>query len=53
MDRQSNYSRDGQSLTQAAVNPAWVSQNMGNPILHAECEKLKLDYLAILEEASM
>jgi len=36
-----------------AVNPAWVSQNMGNPALHAECEKLKLDYLAILEEASL
>jgi len=36
-----------------AINPAWVSQNMGNPDLHAECEKLKLDYLAILEEASM
>lgn len=36
-----------------AVNPAWVSQNLGNPLLHAECEKLKLDYLAILEEASM
>jgi uncharacterized protein (DUF302 family) len=36
-----------------AVNPAWVSQNMGNPALHAECEKLKQDYLAILEEASM
>ncbi len=36
-----------------AVNPAWVSQNMGNPELHAECEKLKQDYLAILEEASL
>jgi hypothetical protein len=36
-----------------AVNPAWVSQTMGNPELHAECEKLKQDYLAILEEASM
>lgn len=36
-----------------AINPAWVSQNMGNPVLHAECQKLKQDYLAILDEASM
>lgn len=36
-----------------AVNPAWVSQNLGNPALHAECKNLKQDYLAILEEASM
>lgn len=34
-----------------AVNPAWVSQNM--PGLHAECQELKHDYLAILEEASL
>jgi len=36
-----------------AINPAWVSQNLGNPALHAECKNLKQDYLAILEEASM
>lgn len=36
-----------------AVNPAWVSQNMGNPALHAECEALKRDYLEILEEAAL
>ncbi len=34
-----------------AVNPAWVSQNM--PGLHAECQELKRDYLAILEEAAL
>jgi len=34
-----------------AVNPAWVSQNM--PLLHEECQALKRDYLAILEEASL
>ncbi|MDP2787848.1 MAG: DUF302 domain-containing protein [Pseudomonadota bacterium] len=34
-----------------AVNPAWVSQNM--PGLHEECQELKNDYLAILEEASL
>ncbi len=36
-----------------AVNPAWVSQNIGNSALHAECRNLKQDYLAILEEAAM
>lgn len=35
------------------INPAWVSQNMGNPALHAECMALKQDYLAILDEASL
>ncbi|MDD5390095.1 MAG: DUF302 domain-containing protein [Gallionellaceae bacterium] len=34
-----------------AVNPAWVSQNV--PALHGECQELKNDYLAILEEASL
>jgi len=34
-----------------AVNPAWMSQNM--PVLHDECQDLKSDYLAILEEASL
>lgn len=34
-----------------AVNPAWVSQNM--PGLHEECQELKNEYLAILEEASL
>ncbi len=34
-----------------AVNPAWVAQNM--PGLHEECQELKRDYLAILEEASL
>ncbi len=36
-----------------AVNPAWVSLGMGNPLLHAECLELKADYLAILEEATL
>jgi uncharacterized protein (DUF302 family) len=34
-----------------AVNPAWVTQNM--PGLHAECQEMKRDYLAILEEATL
>ncbi len=36
-----------------AVNPAWVSQNMVNPLLHTECQNLKQDYLDILEEAAL
>lgn len=34
-----------------AVNPAWVTQSV--PALHGECEELKRDYLAILEEAAL
>jgi len=36
-----------------AVNPAWVSQSLGNPLLHQDCVQLKADYLGILEEASL
>jgi len=36
-----------------AVNPAWVTQSMGNPALQGECQSLKRDYLAILEEAAL
>lgn len=36
-----------------AVNPAWLSHRMGNPALHRECQELKQDYLAILEEAAL
>lgn len=34
-----------------AVNPAWVSQSI--PGLQGECQDLKRDYLAILEEATL
>ncbi|MDP2835238.1 MAG: DUF302 domain-containing protein [Pseudomonadota bacterium] len=34
-----------------AVNPVWITQNI--PALHGECQELKQDYLAILEEASL
>ncbi len=34
-----------------AVNPAWVTQAI--PALHGECEELKQDYLAILEETAL
>lgn len=36
-----------------AVNPAWISQSMGNPLLHQDCLELKRDYLAILDEAAL
>jgi cytochrome c oxidase cbb3-type subunit III len=36
-----------------AVNPAWVTLDIDNPPLHAECRELKRDYLAILEEATL
>jgi uncharacterized protein (DUF302 family) len=36
-----------------AVNPAWVSLGLGNPLLHGECLELKQDYLAILDEATL
>ncbi|MCP5278078.1 MAG: DUF302 domain-containing protein [Thiobacillus sp.] len=35
------------------VNPAWVSESLGNPLLHLDCLQLKADYLAILEEAAL
>lgn len=35
------------------VNPAWVSESLGNPLLHLDCLQLKADYLAIMEEASL
>jgi uncharacterized protein (DUF302 family) len=36
-----------------AVNPAWLTQSMDNPDLHAMCLDLKRDYLAILDEAAL
>lgn len=36
-----------------AVNPAWVSLRLGNYRLHEYCLKLKVDYLAIMNEAAL
>lgn len=36
-----------------AVNPAWMSASMGNPLLHQDCLELKRDYLTILDEAAL
>jgi cytochrome c oxidase cbb3-type subunit 3 len=44
-------SKDGIDLV--VVNPAWVSESLGNPLLHQDCLQLKADYLGILEEASL
>lgn len=35
------------------VNPAWLTQSMGNPALHAMCLDLKRDYQSILDEAGL
>ena len=43
--------RDGVELM--AVNPAWVSERMGNYRLHEYCIRLKADYLAIMNEAAL
>ncbi len=36
-----------------AINPAWSSIVLGNPLLHPQCLELKQDYLAIMEEAAL
>lgn len=36
-----------------AVNPAWVSNRLGNYRLHEYCVKMKADYLTIMKEAAL
>lgn len=36
-----------------AINPAWSSIILGNPLLHPQCLELKQDYLAIMDEAAL
>jgi uncharacterized protein (DUF302 family) len=36
-----------------AVNPAWIAQGLGNPVLQADAVELKRDYLSILDEATL
>lgn len=43
----------GDGVELVAVNPAWVSEGLNNPLLHQDCLQLKADYLGILEEASL
>jgi uncharacterized protein (DUF302 family) len=41
-----------QGIEMIAVNPAWVSQRLANPVLHQDCLKLKQDFMMIMQEAS-
>lgn len=43
--------RDG--IEMIAINPAWVSERLNNPLLHPDCVKLKQDYLDIMKEAAI
>lgn len=36
-----------------AVNPAWVSDRLGNYRLHEYCRKMKKDYLTIMKEVAL
>jgi cytochrome c oxidase cbb3-type subunit 3 len=36
-----------------AVNPAWVSNRLGNYRLHEYCLKMKIDYLNIMNEVAL
>lgn len=36
-----------------AINPAWASAHLNNPLLHQDCAGLKQDYLLILDEAAL
>lgn len=36
-----------------AVNPAWVSNRLGNHRLHGYCLKMKNDYLSIMKEVAL
>lgn len=40
-------------ILMTAVNPAWASSHLGNPLLHRDCQMLKQDYLDILDEAAL
>jgi cytochrome c oxidase cbb3-type subunit 3 len=42
-----------QGVDLMAVNPAWSSLSLGNPLLYPQCLDLKRDYLAIMEEAAL
>ncbi len=43
----------GKGVEMVAINPAWSSQSLGNPLLHPQCLELKRDYLAIMDEAAL
>ncbi len=41
------------SITLIAINPAWISEGLQNPLLHSDCLELKRDYLAIMDEVAL
>jgi cytochrome c oxidase cbb3-type subunit 3 len=43
----------GKGVDLMAVNPAWVSNRLGNYRLHEYCVKMKKDYLTIMKEAAL
>jgi cytochrome c oxidase cbb3-type subunit 3 len=46
------FESDG-GVSIVVINPAWVSLELRNPLLHPDCLALKRDYLAIMEEAAL
>jgi uncharacterized protein (DUF302 family) len=44
---------DDKGTNLVVVNPAWISEQWNAPELHAGCQQLKQDYLAILEETAL
>lgn len=43
----------GKGVDLITVNPAWVSNRLGNYRLHDFCVKMKKDYLTIMKEAAL
>jgi cytochrome c oxidase cbb3-type subunit 3 len=43
----------GKGVEMMAVNPAWVSNRLGNFRLHEHCLQMKKDYLTIMKEAAL
>ncbi len=41
------------SVSIIAINPAWISEGLNNPLLHPDCLELKRDYLSIMDEVSL
>jgi len=41
------------SVSLIAINPAWLSEGLNNPLLHPDCLELKRDYLSIMDEVSL
>ena len=42
-----------EGVDMTAINPAWVSNRLGNYRLHEYCQKMKKDYLTIMNEVAL